>query len=321
MWNKYWRMLLLFLLVFMIPGTVAASEIVIVVDGEAVQFENPPLMDNCRILVPMREIFTAMGAVVTWDDETATASAVADNVRIAIPIGSYLPTVNDVPVTIDAPAMVAGNCTYIPLRFAVESLGGRIRWEASGDTAFITTAHAEDGMTAKGQDPAWEYERKIDINTSTLEKMLEIDGLDETVARELLSYRETKGGFRSFEEIKNLPSMTDALFKVLADNIKIVYREEGLACWYGDKFHGRMTSSGEVYDKNLHTAAHRTAPFGTMAKVKFLKTGRSVWVRINDRGPHVPDRIIDLSHSAADAIGLTPYGTGWVELEMVIVHK
>ena len=105
------------------------------------------------------------------------------------------------------------------MRFAVESLGGRIRWEASGDTAFITTAHAEGRVAAKSQDPEWEYERKIDINTVTLEKMLEIDSLDETVARELLAYRDTKGGSGTLREIANLPSMTDA-FKVLADNIR-----------------------------------------------------------------------------------------------------
>ncbi len=92
---------------------------------------------------------------------------------------------------------------------------------------------------------------------------------------------------------------------------------EGLASWYGGKFHGQRTSSGEVFDTNLLTAAHRTFPFGTLVKVTNLLNEKSVIVRINDRGPFVPDRIIDLSKAAADAIGLTPMGVARVRLEVV----
>lgn len=92
---------------------------------------------------------------------------------------------------------------------------------------------------------------------------------------------------------------------------------EGLASWYGGKFHGQRTSSGEVFDTNLLTAAHRTFPFGTLVKVTNLSNDKSVIVRINDRGPFVPDRIIDLSKAAADAIGLTPMGVARVRLEVV----
>jgi rare lipoprotein A len=92
---------------------------------------------------------------------------------------------------------------------------------------------------------------------------------------------------------------------------------EGYASWYGGKFHGQRTASGEIFDTNLLTAAHKTLPFGTLVRVTSLYTGKSVIVRINDRGPFVEDRIIDLSKAAADAIGLTNQGIGRVKLEIV----
>ncbi len=84
--------------------------------------------------------------------------------------------------------------------------------------------------------------------------------------------------------------------------------EQGAASWYGRRFHGRRTASGERYDMNALTAAHRTLPFGTLVRVRSQVTGREVDVRINDRGPHVAGRIIDLSQAAAEALGLMGLG-------------
>jgi rare lipoprotein A len=89
----------------------------------------------------------------------------------------------------------------------------------------------------------------------------------------------------------------------------------GLASYYADSLHGNKTASGEPYDKNDLTAAHRTLEFGTSVKVTYLKTGKIVEVRINDRGPHVKDRIIDLSGAAANKIGLKEDGIGEVSIE------
>ena len=91
----------------------------------------------------------------------------------------------------------------------------------------------------------------------------------------------------------------------------------GVASWYGPKFHGRKTASGEIFDMHALTAAHRTLPFGTLVRVTYLKTGKSVVVRINDRGPWKRGRIIDLSYAAARKIGLVRDGTGRVRLEVV----
>jgi len=95
------------------------------------------------------------------------------------------------------------------------------------------------------------------------------------------------------------------------------WTEEGLASWYGHPYHGRRTSSGEIYDMNQKTAAHRTLPFGARVLVRSLSNGRQVEVRINDRGPFVGDRVIDLSLAAAREIEMAGAGTDRVRLLVV----
>jgi rare lipoprotein A len=95
------------------------------------------------------------------------------------------------------------------------------------------------------------------------------------------------------------------------------YSERGIASWYGTRFHGRATSSGEPYDLYQLTAAHRTLPLPTYARVRHLGNGRSIIVRINDRGPFHPDRIIDLSWAAAVKLGIDQSGTGEVEVTAI----
>lgn len=90
--------------------------------------------------------------------------------------------------------------------------------------------------------------------------------------------------------------------------------ERGVASWYGPGFHGRQTASGERYDMRAMTAAHPTLPFGTLVEVRNLENGAVARVRINDRGPFKRNRIIDLSHAAAEAIGMLGPGTALVEL-------
>ena len=93
--------------------------------------------------------------------------------------------------------------------------------------------------------------------------------------------------------------------------------ETGLASWYGHPYHGRASASGEIYDMEQMTAAHRTLPFGTMVRVHDLDNQKSVDVRINDRGPFVDGRVIDLSHAAARVIEMIGPGTAQVQLEIL----
>lgn len=95
------------------------------------------------------------------------------------------------------------------------------------------------------------------------------------------------------------------------------YVEEGVASWYGVPFHGRRTSNGEIYDMHEMTAAHRTLPFGAMVRVTNLRNGKQTEVRINDRGPFVANRVIDLSEAAAQAIEMLGPGTAPVRLEVL----
>jgi rare lipoprotein A len=95
------------------------------------------------------------------------------------------------------------------------------------------------------------------------------------------------------------------------------YREKGVASWYGEKFHGNLTSNREVYDMHQMTAAHKTLPLPSYVKVRNLSNNRSIIVRVNDRGPFVHNRIIDLSYAAARKLDMVTTGTSLVEVEAI----
>jgi len=95
------------------------------------------------------------------------------------------------------------------------------------------------------------------------------------------------------------------------------WSERGLASWYGPKFHGKTTASGEVFDMHALTAAHRRLPFGTVVEVRHRRTGRRVRVRINDRGPFKRGRIIDLSYAAARELGILEEGLAPVRIAVM----
>ncbi|MEI6613275.1 MAG: septal ring lytic transglycosylase RlpA family protein [Chrysiogenales bacterium] len=93
--------------------------------------------------------------------------------------------------------------------------------------------------------------------------------------------------------------------------------QTGIASWYGDDFHGKTTANGEIYDMQKLTAAHRTLPFHTMVEVENLENGKRVLVRINDRGPFLKNRIIDLSLHAAQRLAMTGKGTAAVNIRLI----
>ncbi len=95
------------------------------------------------------------------------------------------------------------------------------------------------------------------------------------------------------------------------------YQAVGLASWYGDEFHGRMTANGEVFDLNGISAAHPTLPLPSYVRVSNLSNGRSIIVRVNDRGPFHGNRIIDVSGKTAELLGFRLNGTAWVRVEYV----
>ena len=102
--------------------------------------------------------------------------------------------------------------------------------------------------------------------------------------------------------------------KVMPDVVQVI---TGEASWYGPGFYGNRTANGEIYRPGTMTAAHRTLPFGTKVRVTNLWNGRSAVIRINDRGPFVGHRVIDLGHGAASSLGLTASGIAQVRLEVL----
>jgi rare lipoprotein A len=121
--------------------------------------------------------------------------------------------------------------------------------------------------------------------------------------------RRTRAGNKSPYKVKGV------VYRVMDDPTG--YKEKGVASWYGKKFHGQLTSNGEVYDMYEMTAAHKTLPIPSYVRVTNTQNNKSVVVRVNDRGPFAKGRIIDLSYAAADRLDYTQAGTAPVEVEYI----
>ena len=112
-----------------------------------------------------------------------------------------------------------------------------------------------------------------------------------------------------------------AIFLMPSDDFHLGYRQKGIASWYGEPFHGRRTANGEVYDMHQLTAAHRLLPLGSTLKVTNLNNQREVIVKVNDRGPFVRGRILDLSYAAAQALEMDQPGIAPILLEIIQMDK
>ncbi len=147
-----------------------------------------------------------------------------------------------------------------------------------------------------------------DLNPVLLAESEKVNDNDREALRDWLA---EKGLQQGLEQLVVLPGDEDE-DEEEEEYEELVFEQKGTASWYGSNFHGSRTASGEIYNQYELTAAHRELPFGTIVEVEFPRTGKKVEVRINDRGPHISGRIIDLSRGAAEAIGLKPYGLGEV---------
>lgn len=232
-----------------------------IIDFEFKEFSKSPVNAEGRILLPMREFFETIGATVEWNDERKEVNAFFENNKVFLKIGSRDSIVNGVFKSLDVPPMLIEDTTYIPLRFAGESLGYEVLWNDEFKTIYAFSDSEEADLA----------------------------------------------------ELKETPSGHGA---IPADT-RIIDTFDGIGSWYGGKFHGRNTSSGEVFDQYALTGAHRTLPFGTFVRVTHLQNDQSVVIRINDRGPHVAGRVIDLSMAAAEIIGLRSRGLGDVFVEVL----
>jgi rare lipoprotein A len=172
----------------------------------------------------------------------------------------------------------------------------------SGATAGVSTPDANRDDTSLPQDRRYRHDRDGGPDGAHVD----IASLPEPVPR--VEPRSRYGNKATY-------SVRGKTYHVLG-NAK-GYDERGIASWYGNKFHGYMTSSFEKYDMYKFTAAHKTLPLPSWARVTNLANGKSVIVRVNDRGPFVANRLIDLSYAAAVRIGIWPRGTGLVEVRAI----
>ena len=143
------------------------------------------------------------------------------------------------------------------------------------------------------------------------------DGPGANVPSNLDSIPDARPQFEALSRSANRPYTVFGREYVPATSLR-PYKERGVASWYGRKFHGQKTSTGETYDMYAMTAAHPTLPLPSYAKVTNTASGKSVVVRVNDRGPFLHGRVIDLSYAAAHRVGIAQRGSGEVEVEAII---
>ncbi len=130
---------LLFANICIIPAQASSDDIIVYVDGHKLSFDDPPIIENGRTLVPLRSIFEAMGVPVDWDGSTSTVIVIKDNMELRLTIGSTSPTINGEPVPIDVPARIIKGRTYVPLRFVSNAFGNQVDWFSNSNTISINS--------------------------------------------------------------------------------------------------------------------------------------------------------------------------------------
>ncbi len=225
----------------------------------------------------------------------------------------------------DPPPLLLDGETMIPLKTFCEYLDMEVSWSEQTrtvtvkDETFILRFPAENGSVyVNGAELETDYSSKIIEGHAYISLNMIMGILDPLLEWE----QERKEMFlqqveEQLEEYEVQETAHESNVSDDSNKSEVAYSTKGVASWYGGKFHGRNTASGEVFNQNDYTAAHRELPFGTKVRITFLGTGESVKVRINDRGPHISGRIIDLSRRAAEDIGLKPHGIGTVEMQVL----
>lgn len=262
----------------------------IVYGTQTIKCENAAIKSGDVTYLPLREVLAAYGASVSWAvgeaEDKVIVTAGADRFQLVVDLKK-------------CEAYGLNNKTYIlkhedsilylPVHFYADLMNCAVVWNK--DTCVLT------------------------INDSKKKK-------------EAAIFNAANGGI-TYKKVLNLPLYQKTSAPVVSRSAGLQSRstagkatvggvyERGIASYYGAKFQGRRTSSGEAYNKNAYTAAHKTLPFGTVVRVTAQWNQKSVDVRINDRGPYTYGRVIDLSGAAAAELGMTSRGVGMVTLEIV----
>lgn len=252
----------------------------VIYGAKTVTCENEIIREGDFTFLPLREVLEAYGAELSW----AVGEA---ETKVIITAGQ-----DRCQLVLDLEKQVAYGCNdtvyelrhidstlYLPVHFFVQMVNCEYTWDS--DTVCLT--FHPDKLKADAQ-------KKAADGTVTVHRwIMNLPAYEKTVASRSSGIRQGNG---------------------------MIY-ETGVASYYGNKLHGRGTASGERYDKNAFTAAHKTLPFGTIVRVTAEWNQKTVDVRINDRGPYSRGRVIDLSTAAASELGMLRRGLGNVTLEIV----
>jgi len=238
----------------------------------------------------------------------------------AIQIGNYTQTGQTI--------QTAEGLDYLPVRDALECYGATVVWAEEAETKLIVTfAEEKDQLIISEEtqeistaDKAYPYmweDGKIYLPIEFYQHIFNCDVQYDQEENVLLLDENKPPVDIAEKDWTNYIKLRNTEDYQKTENVTYTYYQEGKASWYGIEFQNRRTAGGEAYDVNKLTAAHRELPFGTMVRVTAEHSGKSVIVKINDRGPYHGNRILDLSQAAAQAIDLEGKGVGWVKIEIV----
>ena len=265
------------------------TELTILYKTETIKCENAAIKSGDVTYLPLREVLAAYGASVSWAigeaEDKVIVTAGKERYQLVVDLKKCEAYGLD-----DKTYALRheGNILYLPVHFYTDLVNCGLVWNR--DKCLLTL---NDGRKKK--------EATIFNPTNggiSYQKVMNLPLYQKTAAPEV---SRSSGGLQS---------------RIVGSSGAGIY-EQGIASYYGGKFHGRRTSSGEPYDKNAFTAAHKTLPFGTIVRVTAQWNQKSVDVMINDRGPFTPGRVIDISTAAAREIGMLGKGIGYVTLEVL----
>lgn len=176
--------LALLMTMFAVPAIAANPVPSVVINNQTVTFDVPPMIDNGRTMVPLRAIFEQMGATVSWDDATQTASAVKGDITVVVTIGSVSPTINGVVKTIDVPAKIVNSRTLAPMRFVCEAFGGIVSWNPDTYVASVVTAGGTVTPPVTPTQMTLTLQQAVDlaVQNNPQVKLAEIDRNKKTIA-------------------------------------------------------------------------------------------------------------------------------------------
>ncbi|ABR47135.1 copper amine oxidase domain protein [Alkaliphilus metalliredigens QYMF] len=197
--------------------SVFASDIKVTINNTYLNFEQPPVVEKGRTLVPLRAIFEALGAKVDWEDSTRTITGTKDSTVVRLQLGNSTATVNGTNITLQVPATSVNGRTVVPTRFIAESLGANVDWDGTTRTVIITTGeNIKEPTPQPTPEPAPIYLGRININTASLQELQEIIHINEVRSKQLVELRP----FTSINDLTKISGIADVRLKDIIEQGK-----------------------------------------------------------------------------------------------------